>query len=249
MTGRDILLLGATGATGRHLLGELLSRGVGVRAIVRSADRLPAEVRGDARLTVIEAAVAEMRDDELAQAVHGCSGAASCLGHRLTLRGMYGRPRRLVADTARRVCDALAADAGRAGVSAGPPRFVLMCSAGVRDRGLHEPVGLAQQVVLALLRCLVPPHADNEMAAEHLRRVVGGGGAVEWSVVRPDTLTRAQSVSDYRVYPSPTRSAIFNAGKTSRINVAHFMATLLTDDTAWQQWRGRMPVLYNDENA
>lgn len=45
--------------------------------------------------------------------------------------------------------------------------------------------------------------------------------------------------------PAPTRSAIFNAGQTSRINVAHFMADLLTDDTRWSAWSGQMPVLYN----
>jgi hypothetical protein len=31
------------------------------------------------------------------------------------------------------------------------------------------------------------------------------------------------------VLPSPTRSAIFDAGQTNRINVAHFVASLVTD--------------------
>lgn len=30
------------------------------------------------------------------------------------------------------------------------------------------------------------------------------------------------------VHPSPTRSAVFNPGRTSRINVAHFMADLVS---------------------
>jgi len=42
-----------------------------------------------------------------------------------------------------------------------------------------------------------------------------------------------------------TRSALFASGVTSRINVAHFMANLITDDHLWQQWKGRMPVIYN----
>ena len=49
----------------------------------------------------------------------------------------------------------------------------------------------------------------------------------------------------YDVHPSPTRSAIFNAGKTSRINVAHLMAELVLGDEVWERWRGQMPVLYN----
>jgi hypothetical protein len=49
----------------------------------------------------------------------------------------------------------------------------------------------------------------------------------------------------YERHPSPTRSAIFDAGKTSRINVAHFMSTLITDEAVWEKWKGQMPVIYN----
>lgn len=244
MDQHDVLVVGATGATGRLLVSELLGRGARVRAIVRAADRLPDAVRLHDALTVIEAGVAEMGDDELARHLRGCSAAASCLGHTLSVRGVYGRPRRLVADTARRLCAALADDPARGDR---PARFVLMNSAGVRHRGQPEPISPAQHTALALLRVLVPPHADNERAAEHLRTGVGtaGDAPVQWSVVRPDTLTDAPAVTAYDLHPAPTRSAIFNAGKTHRINVAHFMADLLTDDALWQQWRGKMPVLYN----
>lgn len=33
---------------------------------------------------------------------------------------------------------------------------------------------------------------------------------------------------------------------TSRINVAHFMADLITDDDTWRRWKGRMPVIYDE---
>ena len=52
-------------------------------------------------------------------------------------------------------------------------------------------------------------------------------------------------VSDYRVFPSPVRDPVFDAGKTSRINVADFMARLITDDGLWTAWKGQMPVVYN----
>ncbi|MCG8701069.1 MAG: hypothetical protein MI922_23655, partial [Bacteroidales bacterium] len=56
-----------------------------------------------------------------------------------------------------------------------------------------------------------------------------------------------EQVTAYEAFPSPIRSAIFNPGKTSRINVAHFMAELITHDDVWMQWKGKMPVLYNEE--
>ncbi len=36
-----VLILGGTGATGKLLCAQLLARGVNVRAVVRSASRLP----------------------------------------------------------------------------------------------------------------------------------------------------------------------------------------------------------------
>jgi hypothetical protein len=64
-------------------------------------------------------------------------------------------------------------------------------------------------------------------------------------VVRPDNLINEDIVTEYEVYPSPTRSAIFDAGKTSRINVGHFMAELITNNDLWNRWKGQMPVIYN----
>ncbi|NNE77598.1 MAG: NAD(P)-dependent oxidoreductase, partial [Pricia sp.] len=61
----------------------------------------------------------------------------------------------------------------------------------------------------------------------------------------PDNLTNENEVTDYEVHPSPIRSAIFNPGKTSRINVAHFMASLIGDKKIWSSWRAQMPVIYN----
>ena len=94
----------------------------------------------------------------------------------------------------------------------------------------------------------MPPHADNEQAADFLRLTIGQRHpAVEWAVVRPDTLLNLAEVTPYDIHKSPTRSAIFDPGKTSRINVAHFMAELIANDDLWQTWQGQMPVIYNRE--
>tara|TARA_R110002072_G_scaffold291396_5_gene459570 strand:+ start:1901 stop:2107 length:207 start_codon:yes stop_codon:yes gene_type:complete len=63
--------------------------------------------------------------------------------------------------------------------------------------------------------------------------------------VRPDGLINEDEVTDYIIYPSPIRSAIFDAGKTSRINVGHFMTNLICDGDLWNKWKEQMPVIYN----
>ena len=72
---------------------------------------------------------------------------------------------------------------------------------------------------------------------------------MEWAAVRPDSLIDESEVTEYEVYASPIRSAISDAGSTSRINVGHFMADLITDDDTWYKWKGQMPVIYNEASS
>lgn len=239
-----ILIAGATGATGRLLVSQLLDRGHRVRAIVRDADRLPPVLRGHPNLSVIEAPILDLSPADLERHVAGCVAIACCLGHNLTPRGLFGRPHLLVTEAVRRLAQAAIAHA-----PAQPIRIVLMNTAGNRNRGLDEPLSMAERAVLGLLRTLLPPHRDNEAAAEYLRGEVGPDHpGLPWVVVRPDTLIDAAAVSPVDVHPSPIRSAIFDAGTTSRVNVAAFMADLITDDDTWTRWQGQMPVIY-DRNA
>jgi hypothetical protein len=127
-----------------------------------------------------------------------------------------------------------------------PVRFVLMNTVANRNRDLDESASFAQKCVIGLLRLVLPPQADNEKAAEYLRTGIGReNGAIEWVAVRPDSLTSEDRVTAYDLYPSPVRDPVFNPGKTSRINVAHFMTELITDDEMWNRWKGQMPVIYN----
>ena len=97
---------------------------------------------------------------------------------------------------------------------------------------------------------MLPPHVDNEKAANYLRTKIGQDHQqIQWVAVRPDSLTNAEIVTDYAVFESPTRSAIFDAGTTSRRNVADFMAKLINSDKTWDAWKGKMPVIYNSESA
>jgi len=232
-------VVGGTGATGRLLVRALVERGRRALVIARNPQNLPADLREHGAVSVVAGTVLAMSEQQLVDLVSGCDSIASCLGHSLSAKGMFGPPRRLVRDTLRCLCEAAEA----------PTRVVLMSSAGCRDRTIGERVSLAQRAVVAAIRTLVPPHADNEAAMSYLQRDVGAeDGSIRWVIVRPDGLTNEEAVTRSSVHPSPTRSAIFNAGKTSRINVAGFMARLLCEDEAWAEWRGRAPVIYNDED-
>tara|TARA_R110002073_G_scaffold37559_7_gene108189 strand:+ start:1817 stop:2551 length:735 start_codon:yes stop_codon:yes gene_type:complete len=239
------LVVGANGATGKLLVEQLLERGEEVRIIVRSSNNLSATLLGHKNLTVITANILDLNDSELSQYVTGCDAVASCLGHNLSLKGMFAAPRKLVTDATRRLCLAITNNVDQNGRPE-PTKFVLMNTTGNSNRDLIEPISFAQKVVIALLRRLLPPHADNETAADFLRTQINRtDNLIDWSVVRPDALIDEQEPTQFSVHPSPIRSAIFDSGKTSRINVARFMADLITDAETWNAWKSKMPVIYN----
>ncbi len=239
------LVVGASGATGRLLVEQLLHRGQQVKAIVRSIDGLPESIRSDPHLTLILASLLDLSEAEITLHIRGCSSVASCLGHNLSLKGIYGHPRRLVTDATRRLCQAL-----KAAGTGEPRKFVLMNTTGNSNRDLREPRSIGDRFVIGFIRHLLPPHLDNEQAADHLRVKVGqNNDAIEWVAVRPDSLINEDKVTPYEVVASPTRSPIFNSGKTSRINVAHFMSELIINDDVWNHWKGQMPVLYNKDTS
>ena len=240
-----VLVVGASGATGSQLVAQLLLQQHSVKVVVRSPHKLPESWKNNDNLQIITASILDLTDDEMQDLVSDRDAVASCLGHNLTFKGMYGQPRKLVTDATKRLCYAIKANRLHT-----PTKFVLMNTTGNRNRDLHEPISFAQKCVIGLLRVLLPPHVDNEKAADYLRAQIGqNNSAIEWVAVRPDGLINEDQVSAYEIFPSPTRSAIFNAGKVSRINVAHFMASLINDTNLWNKWKGQMPVIYSSSQA
>jgi uncharacterized protein YbjT (DUF2867 family) len=236
-----VLLLGATGRTGYRLLTQLLQRGVPVCVIVRSAQRLPAGAAADPLLTVVEAEVTAMSGEELKRQVAGRDAVISCLGHNVSLCGVFGPPHDLVARAVERVCDAVTALRPES-----PLRLVLMSSVSVnRPARADARRGVVERAFTRLLRALLPPARDNQRAADFLAVEVGADAPfVEWAVVRPDSLVDGD-VAAYRTHDGIV-SSLFRADGTRMANVAHFMAELVTDDAAWQRWRGKMPVVVDD---
>ena len=235
------LVVGASGATGRQLVDQLLKTEQQVKVIVRSAKKLPESWKNNDQISIIEASVLDISESEMAEHIQDCNAVASCLGHNLSWKGIYGEPRKLVMDTVSLLCNAI-----KKNTLAKPIKFVLMNTAGNRNGDLNEPISTGQKYVMGLIRLLLPPQVDNEMAADYLRTQIGqANDFIEWVAVRPDSLIDEDEVTKYEGHPSPIRSAIFNAGTTSRINVGHFMAALITEKDIWNKWKGQMPVIYN----
>lgn len=238
-----VLLLGATGATGQRAVRELLRRDCRVVALVRDPKRLPPDLVGHPGLGVVKGEIGNIPDAELAELTADCSAIISCLGHNLSMRGILGPPWFLVRDAVR-----LCYRSVQLNNPPHPVKFILMNTTGFRGPG--EKVSRRHIMVLTLIRWLVPPQRDNEKAAEFLIKEIGPRDkAIRWVVVRPDTLVNLGDPPSYSVVPAPRRDPIFDPGKTSRENVARFMAELVCRDEVWQKWEGQLPVIYDEELA
>ena len=235
------LVLGASGATGQLLVKILLQRGVEVIAIVRNANSLTNTDSSHPGLQIVEAEISEIPVNDLAKYLKECEVVLSCLGHNLTFKGMFGHPRRLVTDAVTKVVKTIESINTNNKI-----KIILMNTTGNSNRDIPENPPYSQRLVISLLRLLLPPHVDNESAADYLRLQVGqNNNSIEWVAVRPDGLINEDQVSQYNISVSPTRNAIFDAGSTSRINVADFMSELAVNSELWNEWKGQMPVIYN----
>jgi uncharacterized protein YbjT (DUF2867 family) len=236
----NVLLLGGTGRTGGRVLQQLLGRGVSVRAVVRSAERLPAGVADDPRLTVVEADLPALSDAEIAKLVDGCDVVISCLGHAPNAQGVFGAPRDLVTRSVERMCRAI-----RERRPTRPVKLILMSSVSVyRPGGLDTRRGRFERAVVWTLRGLVPPARDNQRAADFLHEVIEPADPyVQWVAVRPDAL-KDGDVTEYALHEGLVDS-LFRPGETNMANVAHFICDLAADPQVWAEWRGKLPVIVN----
>jgi NAD(P)-dependent dehydrogenase (short-subunit alcohol dehydrogenase family) len=236
------LVVGASGATGKLLIEQLLESGQQIKIVVRTTSNIPDIWNSNKQLTIVKGNITEMTVEEMAEYIADCQSVASCLGHNLTWKGIYGKPRNLVTASVQLLCEAIMLN-----TPVKPVKFVLMNTAGNRNRDLNEPISAGERTVTGLIRLFLPPHPDNEKAADYLRVNVGQSNPyIEWVAVRPDSLIDEEKVTGYSLHKSPVRSALFNPGKTSRINVANLMSRLITEDKLWIKWKGQMPVIYND---
>jgi hypothetical protein len=237
---QTVLLVGGTGRTGGRVLRQLLDRGITVRAIVRSRAKLPSGTAGNPNLTVIEVGPLSLREEELRQHLRGCDAVISCLGHVISLKGIFGSPRDLVTRATTRLCRGVEALQPPA-----PVKFILMSSVSVnRPGGLDTRRGSFERAFLRVLCGVLPPARDNQRAADFLLEKIGPANAlIQWAVVRPDSLLPGDA-SEYTLHEG-LENSLFAPGSTNMANVAHFMCELVTDSKTWADWKSRLPVIVN----
>ena len=191
----NILVFGATGATGQQVVKQALSRGHRVTAFVRRPEAL--ESADNLRIVVGDTT----RDkSKVAEAMSGQELVISALGRRNSFRSDH-----LIS----RSMEAIVPSMERAGVG----RMILMSSFGVGESLRHAPLipGIMFRVLLRGI------FADKESAERALR-----ASGLDWTIVHPVLLTNGPLTGRYRV---GERLDLRGIPKISRADVAHFILT------------------------
>ncbi len=197
-----ILVLGATGGTGRLIVREALGRGHVVLALVRSKE----SARDLSGAQLIEG---DARDEAaLLKASNGCDGVISALG-----TGMSPFREVTLLSTATR---SLVAAMTRNGVR----RLICITGLGAGDSRGHGGF-LYDRLILPLL--LRNVYEDKDRQEDAIR-----ASSLDWVIVRPVMLTDEPARGTVRAV---TDLAGVHGGKIARADVARFVVDQLTDDT------------------
>lgn len=198
----NVLVFGASGATGREVVRCALDRGHAVRAFVRD----PAKLRiGHARLATVVGDVVEYASVE--RAVGGADAAVSALGSGNSLG-----PDPALIDGVRNIV--------RAMEQAGVRRLVYLSMLGVGGSGWQLGFVDRHVVLPLLLRNVMRDHAEKERLIER--------STLDWVIVRPPRLTNGPYTGHYRAGKDASERTLL--ASISRADVADFMVKQLTDD-------------------
>lgn len=196
-----LLIIGATGGTGRQLVAQALARGHHVTAFART----PSKVRTrHERLSVAKGDVLDHASVEAA--VRGQDAVLSALGHK---RWLF--PTTILSDGTRNVIRAMTA--------LGVRRFVCETSLGVADS--RGRLGLSYTLLLVPL-LLHFYFRDKELQERYIKE-----SSLEWIIVRPGGLTNGRKRGVYR-HGHQVGHWLWTV-RISRADVADFMLNQLTD--------------------
>ncbi|MCX6175489.1 MAG: SDR family oxidoreductase [Ignavibacteriales bacterium] len=237
-----VLVLGATGSTGRLVVKHLININVETKIVVRDIKNVSQDFLNNKLLECVVGNISEFEQEKYLNLIIDCDAVISCLGHNISFRGIFGKPRRLVTSCVRNICEAIERN------NRNKVKVILMNTTANRNRKINEKYSLADRIVLSFLSFALPPQKDNEKAAKYLSNIIGENTNIEWTAVRPDTLINEEKENEYEIFESPKQSPVFDAGKTSRINASHFMIDLLLNEELWEKWKYKMPVIYNIGN-
>lgn len=197
-----ILVIGATGGTGRQLVAQALERGHDVTAFVRSPRKLRIE---HPRLAVATGDVLDPASIEAA--VRGQDSVVCALGHK---RWFY--PTRILSEGTRNVVQAME--------SYGVRRLVVETSLSVGDS--FGRMGL--YYTLFTIPVILPWYFWDKLRQERVVRA----SRLDWTIVRPGSLTNGRRRGVVR--HGPRVGSFLWTVRISRADVAAFMLDQLTDD-------------------
>lgn len=200
---RRLLIVGATGGTGRQLLVQALERGYEVTAFVREPSRLSI---AHPHLTVVRGNVLDR--DSVDTAMRGQDAVLSALGHK---RFFY--PTRIPSEGTRHIV--------RAMESQGVRHLVCETAMGIGDSAGR--MGL--YYTFFVIPLILPFYFWDKSRQE---RVIAGSN-LEWVIVRPGMLTNGAERSQYR-HGRRIGSLLWTV-RISRADVADFMLNQLESDT------------------
>lgn len=198
-----VLIVGATGGTGRQLLAQALERGYEVTALARDPSALGVE---HPRLHVMHGNV--LNYPSVDAAVRGQDAVLSALGHK---RFFY--PTRILSEGTRNLLHAMETH--------GVQRFVCATALGVGDSVGRMGVSYTFFVIPLIL----PFYFWDKTRQE---RLIAASG-VSWVIVRPGALTSGARRGPER-HGRHVGSFLWTV-RISRADVADFMLNQLTDKT------------------
>ncbi len=197
-----LLIIGASGGTGRQLVEQALAQGHEVTAFVRNPARLSVQ---HPKLRIVQGDV--LVPTSLEPAVRGQDAVLSALGHKKFL----GPSRILSEGTANLL---------RAMKSAGVPRLICESSLGVGSTAGRGGVF----ATLFVYPIILPFYAWDKLRQEKLIEE----SDLDWVIVRPAALTNGAARGKYRSGPKAGNYLLH--ASISRADVAAFMLQQLSDD-------------------
>lgn len=198
----NVLIFGASGATGREVVKKVLDRGYSVRAFVRD----PAKF--EIRHANLDLMVGDVTDPApVGVAVKGSDAVVSALGSGNSL-GSHPA----LNDGVQNIIGAM----DRVGVR----RFVYLSMLGVGGSG--KQLGFLDRYIVLpiLLRNVMQDHAREEGLIKR--------SSLDWVIVRPPRLTNGPYTGRYRSGGNVRERTLL--ASISRADVADFMVKQLTDD-------------------
>lgn len=94
-----VLVLGATGATGRLVVKHLLDRNVNVKAVARNESLVLNEFKNNDLLEIIIGNISEFDLNKNLELINDFDSVVCCLGHNISFKKLFCKPRMLVSDS------------------------------------------------------------------------------------------------------------------------------------------------------